>query len=59
MKPLSEELRQAHTELCTWAHLHKTEDDLDMGVWRALTTVKRAVSALQRQEKPNDGRSEP
>lgn len=43
MLPLSEELRQALNELRTWAHLHKTDDDSDLGVWRALTTVGTAV----------------
>ena len=51
MLPLSEELAQAERELRTWAHLHKTDDDTDLGVWRALVTVSKAVNALRKMER--------
>jgi hypothetical protein len=51
MLPLSAELEFAANEIRTWAHLHKTEDDSDIGVWRALVTIDKAVNQLRRQEK--------
>ncbi len=50
MLPLSEELRQAIVEIDTWARLHKTEDDTDRGIWRALVTLKKVLKVVQEQE---------
>lgn len=50
MLPLSEQLRQAIAELRTWAHLHKTEDADDLGVWRALVTLDKALAVIEQQE---------
>jgi hypothetical protein len=47
VNPLSEELSQALAELRTWAHLHASDDDTDIGIWRALVTIDKAVSALR------------
>jgi len=50
MLPLSEELAQAQRELRTWAHLHQTDDDTDIGIWRALVTIQKAVNRLRQIE---------
>lgn len=46
MLPLSEELRQAIAEIQTWARLHKTEDDSNLSLWRAIGTLRKAQKVI-------------